>query len=114
MLQNVTDAAHGTKRLSQEDLRGFEVPVPDVTEQDAIAAVLDHVVVAMEAEADALRKTQQLKVEASREIFRRGLRGEEHKETEIGPIPHVWECVKFSAVRERLQYGTSVRCTTKV
>ena len=114
MLQNVTDAAHGTKRLSQEDLRAFEVPVPDVTEQDAIATVLDHVVTAMEAEADALRKTQQLKVEVTRQIFGRGLRGDEQKGTEIGSIPQGWECVTFSAVREWLQYGTSVRCTTKV
>jgi type I restriction enzyme S subunit len=113
MLRNVTDAAHGTKRLSQDDLRGFELPVPSLEEQAAIASVLDSVVTAIEIEADAQKKTDQLKATAMRELFTRGLRGEVQKETEIGPIPQSWECLQFGNVRERLQYGTSVRCTTR-
>ena len=41
MLQNVSDAAHGTKRLGQSDLDHFMVPVPPRDEQSGISAVLD-------------------------------------------------------------------------
>src|SRR5690606_37537745 len=46
-----------------------------------------------------------------RALFTKGLRGEAQKETEIGPVPENWEVVNFGSVRERLQYGTSTRCT---
>lgn len=41
MLRNVADAAHGTKRLTQDDLDRFEIPWPPQAEQDEIAAILD-------------------------------------------------------------------------
>ena len=41
MLQNVADAAHGTKRLSQDDLERFKIPVPPLEEQRAIVSALD-------------------------------------------------------------------------
>jgi type I restriction enzyme, S subunit len=41
MLQNVSDAAHGTKRLSQSDLDQFIIPVPLREEQNEISAILD-------------------------------------------------------------------------
>ena len=40
-----------------------------------------------------------------------GLRGEAQKETEIGPMPESWEVVSFGSVRDRLQYGTSTKCS---
>ena len=49
-----------------------------------------------------------------RTLFTRGLRGEPQNETEIGPVPESWEVVNFASVREKLQYGTSVRCTYEV
>jgi len=91
MLQNVTDAAHGTKRLSQDDLRSFELPVPDLPEQRDIAAVLDGLVTAKDAEASAFKKTEQLKANAMRELFARGLRGEAQKESSVGRVPASWE-----------------------
>jgi type I restriction enzyme S subunit len=90
MLQNVTDAAHGTKRLSQDDLRFFEVPVPSPPEQAAIAAVLDRLVDTIDTQRSALNKTKQLKASAMRELFVRGLRGEARTETEAGLVPHTW------------------------
>lgn len=91
MLQNVSDAAHGTKRLSQDDLRGFELPVPSLAEQAAIAAVLDSLVRAIEIEAEAHDKTVQLKNSAMRELFTRGLRRRGQQETEIGLVPRGWD-----------------------
>lgn len=46
-----------------------------------------------------------------RELFTKGLRGEAQKQTDIGPVPESWDAVNFSAVREWLQYGTSIHCT---
>lgn len=47
-------------------------------------------------------------------LFTRGLRGGPQKVTEIGLVPESWEVVNFATVREKLQYGTSVRCTYDV
>jgi type I restriction enzyme, S subunit len=90
MLRNVTDAAHGTKRLSQEDLQGFEVPVPTPGEQSAIAAVLDRLVAAIESETQALKTTEQLKAVAMGEVFTRGLDGQTQTDSELGVLPRDW------------------------
>ena len=54
---------------------------------------------------------QVLKRAAMRTLFTRGLRGEAQKDTEIGLMPKSWGVINFASVREKLQYGTSVRCT---
>lgn len=41
MLRNVAAAAHGTKRLSQDDLNNFRIPRPSPDEQHEIVAILD-------------------------------------------------------------------------
>jgi type I restriction enzyme S subunit len=41
MLQNVSAAAHGTKRLGQNDLDQFMIPIPSPDEQSEISAILD-------------------------------------------------------------------------
>jgi type I restriction enzyme, S subunit len=91
MLRNVTDAAHGTKRLSQDDLRAFEVPVPTIAEQSAIAEVLDRLVAAIDAETQGLKTAERLKAVAMRELFTRGLHGETQTESQIGVLPGDWE-----------------------
>jgi type I restriction enzyme, S subunit len=95
MLRNVADAAHGTKRLSQDDLDTFRLAIPDPDEQRLIARVLDIAVEAANVEKRAGREAQELKRAAMRELFTRGLRGEPRKETELGPIPESWEVVPF-------------------
>ena len=47
-------------------------------------------------------------------LFTRGLCGEAQKETDIGLVPESWELTNFASVRDKLQYGTSVRCTYDV
>jgi type I restriction enzyme S subunit len=100
MLQNVSDAAHGTKRLSQDDLREFELPVPRPEEQDAIASVLDHLLATTDAEAQVRKKTEQLKAAAMRELFTRGLRGDVPKEVEFGQAPESWRVAPLIDVAE--------------
>jgi len=43
MLRNVTNAAHGTKRLTHDDLDRFLIPVPSAREQQEIVTILDAV-----------------------------------------------------------------------
>ena len=109
MLRNVADAAHGTKRLSQDDLDTFKIPIPPIAEQQAIAAVLDRcrerieVEIASEKTASALRRT------AMTRLFTRGLRGRRQKDTEIGLLPADWDVVRLDScanvISTRMSYS---------
>lgn len=97
MLRNVADAAHGTKRLSQDDLDNFRLPIPPIEEQRAIAAVLDRCQEAIDTESAAERTASELRRTVMRELFTRGLHDNAQKETEIGLLPETWEVVPFEA-----------------
>ena len=97
--------------LSRSRLAGLDVPQPSLCEQQAISAALGHVRNAIRTRDQSLAITQELKRSAMRTLFARGLQGEVQKETEIGPMPESWKVASFASVREKLQYGTSVRCT---
>ncbi len=111
MLHNVADAAHGTKRLSQDDLDNFRLPIPPPDEQRAIVEFLDCVLQAIDVERRTLLCSEEVKRSSLKGLFTQGLRGEAQKETEIGLLPESWSVVEFKDVREWLQYGTSVHCT---
>lgn len=98
MLRNVADAAHGTKRLSQDDLDNFKIPIPPVDEQRAIAAVLDRCQDGIDVEAAAERAASELKHVALKRLLTRGLRGEAQKETDIGFLPESWEVVSLGSL----------------
>ena len=95
-------------------LKEKELSYPmDDEEQKAIAAVLRQTESALAQQSALLEALHELKRVAMTCLFTRGLRGEAQKETEIGLVPESWEVVSFSAVREWLQYGTSVHCSTQ-
>jgi type I restriction enzyme S subunit len=97
--------------LSRNRLAALQVPHPDFDEQHDIARALARVREAIELHRRSMRLAQGLKRATMRTLFAEGLRGEALKETEIGPVPRSWDVVEFAEVRERLQYGTSTRCT---
>lgn len=82
-------------------------------EQKAIAASLFQIESALAQQSALLDTLQELKRATMVRLFRCGQHGEAQKETEIGPVPESWDVVSFSTVREWLQYGTSVHCTTQ-
>lgn len=82
-------------------------------EQKAIAASLRQTESALAQQSALLDTLQELKRATMTRLFTRGQHGEAQKETEIGPVPESWDVVSFSTVREWLQYGTSVHCTTQ-
>ena len=100
--------------LSRVRLAGLDVPQPTLGEQQAISAALGQVRDAIRAQDRSAAVARDLKRAAMRTLFARGVRGEAQKETEVGPVPESWDLVDFASVRERLQYGTSVRCTYDV
>lgn len=97
MLRNVADAAHGTKRLTQDDLDTFRIPVPPAGEQRAVAAVLDRCSRAIEIAARAERAADSLRVEARKHLFFRGVRGERSHQTDIGAQPESWTVLDLGA-----------------
>ena len=101
-------------RTSWAHIRELEVPAFAPHEQRRTADLLWLVHEAISKSEALVSESQALKRAAMRTLFTRGLRGEPHKETEIGPIPESWKLAALASVREKLQYGTSVRCTYEV
>ncbi len=101
-------------RTSWAHTREFELPAFTPAEQHQIADLVWHVHEAISQSEALIDEGNYLKRAATRTLFTRGLRGALQKETEIGPIPERWKLVDFASVREKLQYGTSVRCTYDV
>ena len=98
MLQKISAAAHGTKRLSQDDLQDFKFLLPPLSEQVLIAEVLDRCQMAIEIESRARAKTLEIKKAAMRELFTRGLRGEAQKQSDVGLIPESWSVLTLQQV----------------
>ncbi len=105
------EGSTGRQRIPADVLLDLPFPKFDPEEQTTVSDTLEMIQQLMVVEAQSIEITQTLKRAAMRTLFTRGLRGETRKETEIGPVPESWELVSFASVRERLQYGTSVRCT---
>jgi type I restriction enzyme S subunit len=97
--------------LSRNRLAALEVPHPGIDEQRDIARGLARVRAAMKLHDQSLAVSQDLKRAAMATLFTHGLKGEAQKETEIGLVPQSWDVVDFGTARNRLQYGTSTRCT---
>jgi len=97
--------------LSRNRLAALDVPHPELGEQRDNVRALARVREAMKLHDRSAIVAQDLKRAAMQALFTKGLRDEAQKETEIGPVPEKWDVVEFATVRERLQYGTSTRCT---
>ena len=101
-------------RTSWAHIREFEAPALALNEQEQLADLVWLVHEGITQSEALMEKAQALKRAAMRTLFTRGLRDEAQKETEIGPMPESWGVINFASVREKLQYGTSVRCTYDV
>jgi type I restriction enzyme S subunit len=90
--------------ISQTVLRAFELPLPPLPEQQAIAAVLRTVQGAKEACEQVLAATRQLKQSLLHHLFTYGpvpfsqAANVPRKETEIGPMPEHWDAVQLGTV----------------
>ena len=112
----VQHAIAGTKgvqhpRTSWAHIREFSMPEFTTDERRRIADLLWVVHDAVMACEALIESGENIKRATMRSLFTCGLRGEAQKETEIGPVPASWEIVSVGTVRNRLQYGTSARCS---
>ena len=80
-------------RTSWAHIREFEAPAFTFSEQRQIADLLWLVHETVSWSEALVEEARALKRAAMRTLFTRGLRGEEQKETEIGPVPEEWEIV---------------------
>lgn len=95
--------------LSRNRLAALDVPHPDIDEQRGIVRALARVREAMKVHGQSTVLSQDLKREAMRALFTRGLRGEAQKDTDIGPVPESWDVAAIGDVALNTQYGLSVR-----
>ena len=84
--------------LSRSRLAGLDVPQPPLSEQQAISGALSRVRDAIRAQDQIVAITQELKRAAMQTLFTRGLRGENQKKTEIGPVPESWAGTPVASV----------------
>ena len=102
----------GTKmpRTSWRHLRGFEILLPPLAEQRAIAAVLDSIDDAIEQTEAVSAATEQLRDSLRHQLLTRGVPGwhtEWREAPGLGTIPADWEVVRLGEVL-KLEYGVSL------
>ena len=85
------------------------VPLPPLPEQREIAAVLNVIRIALLHQAQCEVSATALKRTAMRTLFTCGLRAEERKETEIGPVPESWDIKNYDDVAEKITVGVVVK-----
>jgi type I restriction enzyme S subunit len=87
-------AADGKFNFQLRDFANrLAVPLPPLPEQKKIAHILSTVQRAIEAQERIVQTTTELKKALMHKLFTEGLRGEPHKETELGLIPESWEVI---------------------
>ncbi len=95
-------------------LKEKEIAFPiDEGEQKTIAGVLRDAELALEQQTELVEHLQELKHAAMHDLFTRGLRGEEQKETEIGLTPESWSLEPIASSVHRPDYGFTASAMTE-
>lgn len=100
--------------LSATRLKNFEMPLPPPHEQRAIVAAISGVDEALRTQERAVDVTRELKHATMAKLFREGVHREPLKNSEIGEIPASWDVRELATGIRKINYGTSMRCTTEV
>lgn len=96
----------GIRNLDFNAYKDITVPLPPLREQRAIASVLRAVQAARDARRRELALERERKAALMEQLFTRGTRGEELKETEIGWMPRSWCCRKLGHLVDAVSGGT--------
>ena len=84
------EGATGRQRIPQDVILDLPFPEFKPEEQTAISDSLEMIQRLRVVEMQSMQKAQALKRAAMHTLFKRGLRGEPQKQTEIGPVPKGW------------------------
>lgn len=95
--------------LSRNRLAALDVPHPPKTEQQSVAQALAKVREAIAVHDKATTTALELKHAVMNDLFMRGLRGEQQKETEIGLMPESWEVAAIGTKHTVVSGGTPSR-----
>ena len=79
-------------------LKEREIPIPSLREQCSIAHGLRRIDNVLSLQDEQLRTLAELKCTAIEKLFTRGLRGEEQKESKIGPVPVGWNFSRLGSL----------------
>ena len=96
--------------IRPSDVTSYAIPLPPLTEQRAIAAVLDSIDEAIERTEEVIAATERLRDSLLHWLLTRGVPGQhsEWKEAPgIGTIPACWDAVRLGDVVESTTYGTN-------
>lgn len=94
----VSGSTPSRERVEPGAFYDIEIPLPPPVEQRGIAAVLWRLRRAIQSEERFLNTVADLKQAAMQQLFRRGLRGEETKETDLGQVPASWNVVQMGTL----------------
>jgi type I restriction enzyme S subunit len=90
-------AKNAQPKLALTRIEQLKVPLPStLAEQHLIANALSHLRMVIKTHEHRIALSLELKRAAMRELFTKGLRGENQKETEIGLVPESWEVAQLA------------------
>ena len=91
--------ARGTNinNLSKNHILNYQLPLPPLPEQHAIASVLGTIQDAKFARQKEIALERERKAALMDYLFSHGTKGEPRKQTEIGEIPESWQLIKLGS-----------------
>lgn len=95
--------------LNKSNFEAFNVPLPPLSEQQAIAHALRAVQQAREARQRQLALERERKAALMEHLFTHGTRDKPRRQTEIGEIPESWRVVKLGELSNISAGGTPSR-----
>lgn len=93
--------------VSDKEVVGQLVPLPNIIEQRSIATVLAKIQEAISAQQEIIDRTRELKKALMAKLFTEGLLGEPTKETDIGLIPKSWQLKSVKELASKITKGSS-------
>jgi len=96
--------------LNQSDVGLYTFPLPSLSEQKKISSILSSVYKSIKKTDEVIEKTKELKKGLIQELFIKGIRHNEFKETVLGPqeffIPKTWKVICLENLTTLIKDGT--------